>query len=189
VRDEVLPFAEFHGAATVALDRVYASKGGATVHVITPTEHYGRGMVNQVEQIAEILRQADPLLNGLVLFWPEERGQRPHFLVPLFRVEFEARGIAQGRTVVMTDAGVAVDHTRVSNLTTHYADPDFGHCEPAELADALGVPAAELELLMPEIHQRAAVTPGWWEACAEADKRSDTAFGEFGARLREWDLD
>lgn len=186
--DQPLPFGGYHGTATVALDRVYASiRDHSTVHVITPTEHYGRNMVNQVEQVAELVKRSDHRLAGLVLFWPRDDHQREEFLVPLFKISNTDITIGQGRLTVMTDHGTAIDHTRTSPLMTRYTDPDFGHCAPQELAKALQIPITELALMLPEIHQRAGATPGWWEACAAADERSDAAYEDFMSVLREWD--
>lgn len=188
--DRPLLFGTFHGGMDVALDRVYASTvNNSTVHVVTPTEHYGTSMGTQVEQIAEIIRSADPHLAGLVLFLPRDDHQDGSFLVPLFAIARQATPIGQGRLIVMADRDPAVDHTRTGDVATRYAATDYGHCNPQDLADALALPVAELALLMPEIHQRAAATPGWWEACAVANERSEAAYTNFMAILREWDLE
>lgn len=187
--DKPLSFDEYHGFASVALDRVYRSRAGTTVHIVTPAQRFGRSIVQQAEQIAEKVRRRDPDLNGLVFFWPRGSAERSCCMVALFEVVDEPMATHQGRLVVTTDAGVAVDAQRQSQMSSRYINPTLPTCTPADLADVLGLPVDEVDLLIPEIDQRVARAPGWWEAIAEAKALGAAAQRNLQAVLGEWGLE
>ncbi len=182
-------FDAFHGFADVVLDRVFASASGATLHILTATEHYGRAMLNQCEQIAEILRATDPSMAGLILYWPPAgtTGGGDYFEVVLFDVTDDPQPRGQGRLEIVTEHGRIHQHER-AGATTRYANPSAGYCTPDDLAQELGIPHAELAPLMPQIHQMASQTPGWWEAVADVKHRNNTASDDHQAILKEWGL-